>query len=148
MTIQIRIAGIGGQGIKYAGRILGKAATESGFSASQIVRYTPATRGGLIFTDIVISEDPEGIANPFIETPNMFCAMARSAWEAFADEIPEFCHVIVDRDVVGDVPPKGDPFEAVGFTSVSPNQSSTNMVLLGYLCHNLEIGHESFEEAL
>ncbi|MFW9914577.1 MAG: 2-oxoacid:acceptor oxidoreductase family protein [Candidatus Thorarchaeota archaeon] len=147
MTMQIRIAGIGGQGIKYAGRILGKAATESGYAASQTVRYTPATRGGLIYTDVVISEEAEGIINPFIETPNLFCALARPAWDAFESDIPEFCHVVVDS-IIGDVTPQGDPFEAANFAEISPNPAMTNMVLLGFLCHNLEIGHESFEEAL
>ncbi|MFQ5978403.1 MAG: 2-oxoacid:acceptor oxidoreductase family protein [Candidatus Heimdallarchaeota archaeon] len=148
MTMQIRLAGIGGQGIKYAGRILGKAATESGFAASQIVRYTPATRGGLIYSDLVISEETNLIINPFIERPNLFCAMARAAWDAFADEIPEFCHVIVDKNIVGEVSPRGDPFESIDFAAASPHPAMTNMVLLGFLCHNLEIGHESFEEAL
>ncbi len=145
--MQIRIAGSGGQGIKYAGRILGKSALEAGFSASQIVQYTPATRGGLIFTDIVISEEPT-IINPFIETPNLFCALSREAWSYFVDDIPEFCHVITDKDSIGEVDPKGDPFESVPFTSVAPKTNIVNMVVLGYFCHNLAIGHESFEQAL
>ena len=83
MLVQIRIAGIGGQGIKVAGTILGEAATECGYHASQVVTYTPAARGGPIYSDIQVSDKP--IQYPVIEKPQVLAGLGRMQQESPAE---------------------------------------------------------------
>ncbi len=59
MRIEIVFAGIGGQGIRLMGDILGKAIVERlNMYSSVITRYTPAVRGGPIHVEVVISDEP------------------------------------------------------------------------------------------
>ena len=63
MKTKFRLAGRGGQGIKFAGSFLAKAAMKAQYHTTLTVDYTPSVRGGPIFCDIVISSEP--ISYPF-----------------------------------------------------------------------------------
>jgi Pyruvate/2-oxoacid:ferredoxin oxidoreductase gamma subunit len=65
MKTKFRLAGRGGQGIKFAGSFLAKAAMKAQYHTTVAVDYTPSVRGGPIFCDIVISSDP--IFYPFCD---------------------------------------------------------------------------------
>ncbi|MFX1511405.1 MAG: 2-oxoacid:acceptor oxidoreductase family protein [Promethearchaeota archaeon] len=143
--IKIRIAGIGGQGIKFAGEILGEAATLNNYYATQRVSYTAAARGGPVHTDIIISDEP--IHNPILETPDILCIMAQYALEFFKEEIKASigCLLIVDDIKVRQIDLQDCLILRVDFSSVS---KATNMVLIGFLAHllSLEINSPSNDE--
>jgi 2-oxoglutarate ferredoxin oxidoreductase subunit gamma len=65
MKTKFRLAGRGGQGIKFAGSFLAKAAMKAQYHTTLTVDYTPSVRGGPIFCDIVISSEP--ISYPFCD---------------------------------------------------------------------------------
>jgi 2-oxoglutarate ferredoxin oxidoreductase subunit gamma len=65
MKAKFRIAGRGGQGIKFAGSFLAKAAMKAQYHTTVTVDYTPSVRGGPIFCDVVISSEP--ISYPFCD---------------------------------------------------------------------------------
>jgi len=65
MKTKFRLAGRGGQGIKFAGSFLAKAAMKAQYHTTVTVDYTPSVRGGPIFCDIVISSEP--ISYPFCD---------------------------------------------------------------------------------
>ena len=65
MKAKFRLAGRGGQGIKFAGSFLAKAAMKANYHTTVSVDYTPSVRGGPIFCDVVISSDP--ISYPFCD---------------------------------------------------------------------------------
>jgi Pyruvate/2-oxoacid:ferredoxin oxidoreductase gamma subunit len=65
MKAKFRMAGRGGQGIKFAGSFLARAAMKANYHTSVSVDYTPSVRGGPIFCDIVISSAP--ISYPFCD---------------------------------------------------------------------------------
>ena len=65
MKAKFRIAGRGGQGIKFAGSFLARAAMKANYHTTVSVDYTPSVRGGPIFCDIVISSEP--ISYPFCD---------------------------------------------------------------------------------
>lgn len=65
MKAKFRLAGRGGQGIKFAGSFLAKAAMKANYHTTVAVDYTPSVRGGPIFCDVVISSDP--IFYPFCD---------------------------------------------------------------------------------
>ena len=65
MKAKLRLAGRGGQGIKFAGSFLAKAAMKAHYHTTVAVDYTPSVRGGPIFCDVVISSEP--ISYPFCD---------------------------------------------------------------------------------
>ncbi|MCJ7469430.1 2-oxoacid:acceptor oxidoreductase family protein, partial [Candidatus Bathyarchaeota archaeon] len=56
MKIEIRISGLGGQGIVLAGQILGKAAAYDGKNVVQTQSYGSEARGSAAKSEIVISD--------------------------------------------------------------------------------------------
>ena len=65
MKTKFRLAGRGGQGIKFAGSFLAKAAMKAQYHTTVTVDYTPSVRGGPVFCDVVISSAP--ISYPFCD---------------------------------------------------------------------------------
>jgi Pyruvate/2-oxoacid:ferredoxin oxidoreductase gamma subunit len=65
MKAKFRLAGRGGQGIKFAGSVLARAAMKANYHTTVSVDYTPSVRGGPIFCDVVISSAP--ILYPFCD---------------------------------------------------------------------------------
>lgn len=65
MKAKFRLAGRGGQGIKFAGSVLARAAMKANYHTTVTVDYTPSVRGGPIFCDVVISSAP--ISYPFCD---------------------------------------------------------------------------------
>jgi len=65
MKTKFRLAGRGGQGIKFAASSLAKTAMSAQYHTSVSVDYTPSVRGGPIFCDVVISSEP--ISYPFCD---------------------------------------------------------------------------------
>ena len=65
MKAKFRVSGRGGQGIKFAGSFLAKAAIKADYHTTVSVDYTPSVRGGPIFCDVVISSEP--ISYPFCD---------------------------------------------------------------------------------
>ena len=58
MKAKFRIAGRGGQGIKFAGSLLAEVAMTACYYTTVAVDYTPSVRGGPIFCDVVIGSEP------------------------------------------------------------------------------------------
>ena len=65
MKAKFRLAGRGGQGIKFAGSVLAGTAMKANYHTTVSVDYTPSVRGGPIFCDVVISSTP--ILYPFCD---------------------------------------------------------------------------------
>lgn len=77
---QIRLSGLGGHGVVFAGTVLGKAAISEGKYVSGANAYGSQARGGLTRADIVISDQP--ILFPHILEIDVLVAFAQSAYES------------------------------------------------------------------
>ncbi|MFV2014266.1 MAG: 2-oxoacid:acceptor oxidoreductase family protein, partial [Candidatus Heimdallarchaeota archaeon] len=71
MNLTIKFAGVGGQGIQLAGKLLGQAAFRQGLNVSQGVKYEPATSGGLTTADVTLAKIDTEILYHFIENPDI-----------------------------------------------------------------------------
>ena len=78
--IRIRLCGNGGQGIKFAGSIIGEVAAQKGWGASQVTIYRPSTRGAPIFSDIVLNDKRKTVKNPFFDVPDILLALSNEAF--------------------------------------------------------------------
>ncbi|MFW9995019.1 MAG: 2-oxoacid:acceptor oxidoreductase family protein [Candidatus Odinarchaeota archaeon] len=150
MYVRVRIAGLGGQGIKLCGVMFGHVAVEAGLDAMVTTQYTPASRGGPIDSSIILSDDKK-IMNPFFERPDILCIMAWKSWELHKWNVTPAVVVIYDSDVIPserlDHPAemsRGFPFSS----TAAEHKVVANMVLLGVLAFKLGLGVGEIETVI
>ena len=96
---EIRLGGLGGQGIVLAGVILGTAAAIfDGKNATQTQSYGPEARGGACKSEVVISD--KEIDYPKLERPNLVGVMSQEAFDKYVDDVGSGGIVIYDPDMV------------------------------------------------
>ncbi len=131
---EIRLAGLGGQGIVLAGVILGRAAAiYDGKNATQAQSYGPEARGGACKSEVVISETE--IDYPKVENPDMIGVMCQEAYDKYVDDIKPGGIVIYDPDMV----PKTKPMKGIKVYTVPTMRIAeqtgrkivANMVMVG-----------------
>ncbi len=81
---EIVLAGTGGQGLIMAGILLGAAATQEGYDAAQTQSYGIATRGGVSFSEVVISD--REIIYPRTTMPDVILALTEETFHMFYQE--------------------------------------------------------------
>lgn len=145
MRTEIRICGLGGQGVILAGVILGEAAAKAGYHAVQTQSYGPESRGGAARSEVVVSSDP--VDYPRVTEADVIVALSQPAYDKYASEIREGGLVVVDEGSVDAPDTLTLPFtltaEKVGHKIV------TNIVMLGYLGARLDfLDMETLEEAV
>ena len=96
---QVRICGLGGQGIILAGTILGYAGINDEKWVAGSNSYGAAARGGLCQADVVISDKP--ISFPHITEADILIAMYQSAYNRYIGDVErENGIVIYDQQMV------------------------------------------------
>lgn len=78
--MEIKLCGVGGQGMGLAGRLLGQAAMRAGLHATETTAYGVESRGGLSNADVIISPDP--ILFPEVRRPDLILLMASKGLKA------------------------------------------------------------------
>lgn len=131
---EIRLGGVGGQGIALAGTLLGKAAAlHDGKQAVFTQTYGPEARGGASRADIIISDEP--IAYPFVQRPHILAVLFQEAYEKFRPQLLPEGMLIVEENLVS---LRGNDAAAVRLPAIRiaeelGNKLAANIVLLGYL---------------
>ncbi len=135
MTTQIILAGFGGQGILFAGKLLAYAGMLKGKEVSWLPSYGPEMRGGTANCHVIVSDEP--IASPIIQTPDVLIALNGPSLEKFIDTVAPGGVVIYDSSLISTKIERDDitvvPIAATQ-TAVDMNASTlANMVTLGKL---------------
>ena len=94
----ILLAGFGGQGILFSGKVLAYAGLVEGNEVSWLPSYGPEMRGGTANCSITISSEP--IGSPLIINPNIFVAMNLPSYEKFIADVETDGIVIIDSTLV------------------------------------------------
>ena len=68
---QIVIAGFGGQGLLFSGKVLAYAGLLEGRELSWLPSYGPEMRGGTANCNVILSDTPVG--SPIVQHPNVLC---------------------------------------------------------------------------
>jgi 2-oxoglutarate ferredoxin oxidoreductase subunit beta len=150
--VQIKIAGVGGQGLGLSGFIMGRAAAI--FDENNAVytqEYSPEARGGASSSSLVVSE--RQINMPYVTRPDILIIMAQQAWEKYVKEITPGCSVLVDEDLVEmRGMPEGAKVYKIPCTRMAEELGRTivaNIVMLGYFSSLFDcISLEAMKEAL
>ncbi len=135
MTDNIIIAGFGGQGILFAGKILAYAALLKGKHLSWLPSYGPEMRGGTANCHVIISDEPVG--SPIITAPNILISMNKPSLLKFVDDVVTGGTIIYDKTLIDCDVERTDvtvsAVEATGIATREAKSNMANMIMLGAL---------------
>ena len=96
---QIKVAGLGGQGLGLLGLIMGRTASIfEGYNAVYTQEYGPEARGGASSSGLVISSD--AINMPYTTEPDNLVIMAQGALRKYRKDIRKDSTIFIDKDLV------------------------------------------------
>lgn len=133
-STEIRLGGVGGQGIALAGTLLGKAAAlHDGKEAVFTQTYGPEARGGASRADIIVGE--RHIAYPFVTRPDILAVLFQEAYEKFRPDMKPDGLLIMESDLVNPRPEDADAVRlpAIEIARELGNKLAANIVMLGYI---------------
>ena len=133
MTFETIMAGFGGQGLLFSGKVLAHAALIEGKELSWLPSYGPEMRGGTCNCSVIVSDDPVG--SPIIAHPNILMVMNEPSLDKFEPTVAPGGTVFVDSSLIGRKVARGD-VEAVYIPATQMARdmeaaSLANMVILG-----------------
>jgi len=98
MTHNILIAGFGGQGVLFAGKVLAYGGLCDGKEITWLPSYGPEMRGGTCNCSVCVSDEP--IGSPLVTNPDILVAMNRPSLEKFIGSVVPGGTVIVDSSII------------------------------------------------
>ncbi|MDY3030728.1 MAG: 2-oxoacid:acceptor oxidoreductase family protein [Clostridia bacterium] len=94
----IILAGFGGQGILFAGKILASAAMLKDRELSWLPSYGPEMRGGTANCHVKIDDEP--IGSPIVTEPDVLIAMNRPSLDKFENEVSAGGMMFIDSSLI------------------------------------------------
>lgn len=132
-TASVLLAGFGGQGILFAGKVLAYAGLLSGKQVSWLPSYGPQMRGGTANCGVVLSD--EEIGSPLVLHPDYLIVMNQPSFDQYAPQLAEGGQVILDSTLVT---PQNRPSACVDATRLAQQNALpglANIVMLGKFLH-------------
>lgn len=127
------MAGFGGQGILFTGKILAHAAMLKNKHLSWLPSYGPEMRGGTANCHVIISD--ESVGSPIITSPNLLIVMNKPSLDKFEDTVVSGGTVFVDSSLIDRRVERGDIksiyIAATQMADDCGRKSLANMVMLG-----------------
>ncbi len=149
--LNLLLAGFGGQGILFAGKLVAYAGLIEGRELSWLPSYGPEMRGGTANCSVCLSDEP--IGSPLVTEPDVLVAMNQPSLDKFIGDVAPGGVVIVDSTMVPNVPERSDvTIHRVPATQLAEEnglKGLANVILVGKLLS--EIGFccpSALEEAI
>lgn len=98
MNYNILLAGFGGQGVLFAGKLLAYCALMEDKEISWLPSYGPEMRGGTCNCSVCISDEP--IGSPLVTEPNVFIALNQPSFDKFIGKVKTGGKAFVDSTLV------------------------------------------------
>ena len=148
---EVRISGLGGQGVVLAGQILGKAAAYNGKNVVQTQSYGAEARGSVAKSEVIISDGKIGF--PMVRKCDILIAMSQEAVEKNIKDLKEKGILLVDGDAVKKIPETNVRIFKIPATEIAEKMFKAkiyvNMIMLGALTNITKIVNEkSFTRAI
>lgn len=147
----ILIAGFGGQGILFAGKLLAYIGLLAGKEVSWLPSYGPAMRGGTCNCSVCISDNP--IGSPLVLAPDVLIAMNTPSAARFIPTVKPGGAAILDSTLAVVEQPRNDIetflVPATALAGERDLSGMANIILLGKLLSVTELASpEIIEKAL
>jgi len=98
MTTQILIAGFGGQGVLFAGKLLAYKGMYDGKELSWLPSYGPEMRGGTANCSVIISDTPVG--SPIVDDPDVLMVMNLPSLDKYENAVVKGGKIFVDSSFI------------------------------------------------
>ena len=151
--VEIRLTGLGGQGVVLSSVILGRAASVyDKINAIQTETYGSDMRGGDVCTEVIIAE--ERIIYPVINNPDILIALDQKAYNNNFNDLKADGIIITDSDLVNVSSLKKGIIHYHGsFNKIAIEQlkkkAVANIIMLGFLQEKTKIvSLNSIEKAI
>lgn len=132
-TTSILIAGFGGQGTLFAGKVLAGASLEKGLEVSWLPSYGPEMRGGTANCSVIVSDSPVG--SPIVSHPDVLIALNKPSFEKYEKVTAPGGKIFVDSSLVDSRSARTDIdvfyVPATELAQKAGNASLSNIVLVG-----------------
>ncbi|MEA2070383.1 MAG: 2-oxoacid:acceptor oxidoreductase family protein [Asgard group archaeon] len=135
--INIMIRGIGGQGVKLAGTIIGQAAVYDGRDAAQSMKYGSAITGGETRSEIKVST--ERILYPKVTTIDVYVALTQEDLENYFDATIYMAAQNVAKKIPDKIKDKIILAPMIEIAEKIGNTQVANLVLIGILAQLFNI---------
>lgn len=139
------MAGFGGQGILFLGKVAANAGLYDGKEVSWLPSYGPEMRGGTANCSVCISDEPIGC--PLVSAPNVFVAMNLPSYQRFIDAAVPGAQVFLDSSLIHEKTARKDVsvfyLPATGLAEENGLKGLANIILLGKVLK--ETGFCSYE---
>ncbi|HUL61037.1 MAG TPA: 2-oxoacid:acceptor oxidoreductase family protein [Anaeromyxobacteraceae bacterium] len=132
---EIKVGGLGGQGVILGGIIIGKAAALFDGKHSCLTQaFGPEARGSACSAQVVVDSDP--ILYPYVHRPHVMVTMSSDAFTKFSPELREDGILLYEEELVQ---PKGLPagvkafgIPATRFAEELGKKMVLNIVMVGF----------------
>lgn len=148
---QIVIAGFGGQGLLFSGKVLAYAGLMEGRQLSWLPSYGPEMRGGTANCNVILSDSPVG--SPIVDTPDILMVMNTPSLDKFENAVQPGGTIFLDSTLIGRKVERTDVTTYyVPATQMANDMGApalANMILLGTLVqHTGCVSDEMLEAGL
>lgn len=133
--MRIILAGFGGQGLLFAGKVLAHTGLIDDRHVSWLPSYGPEMRGGTANCSVVLSD--EEIGSPLIVEPTHLIAMNQPSLDKFAEAVVPGGMILVDSTLINHMTDRTDvkviPVPATKIAEDNGIKGLGNIVLVGKL---------------
>ncbi len=98
MNKQILIAGFGGQGVLFLGKLLAYAGLIEDKQVSWLPSYGPEMRGGTANCSVILGD--EKIGSPIVDKPDILIAMNAPSFEKYKDSVKPGGQIYIDSSLI------------------------------------------------
>jgi 2-oxoglutarate ferredoxin oxidoreductase subunit gamma len=133
--VEVVLGGQGGQGIQFAGIVLGQACAEAGHQVASSASYGPEVRGTFIHSEVIISD--EQITYPLALCPQYALVLSQEAYDRLWQEMAADGLVLLDPGAVtpsSEAQQRHCPVPALDTAVGTGHPEVVNMVMLGAFC--------------
>ena len=99
-TTQILIAGFGGQGVLFAGKLIAYKGLLEDKQISWLPSYGPEMRGGTANCSVIVSDTAVG--SPIVSKPDVLVAMNLPSLKKYESEVVSGGTIIVDSTLIAE----------------------------------------------
>ena len=151
MMTETILAGFGGQGILFAGKMLAYFGLMDNKEVSWLPSYGPEMRGGTCNCSVCISDNE--VASPLVNEPEILIAMNTPSLEKFVDSVKPGGTIVVDSTMVDATVERTDVntyyIPATQLATDNELPGGANIILLGKVFKETGIvSAETFKKAI
>jgi len=137
--LNMLLAGFGGQGILFAGKLIAYAGLIEGRELSWLPSYGPEMRGGTANCSVCLSDEP--IGSPLVLEPDVLVAMNQPSLDKFAGAVVPGGKIILDSTMISRLPERDDvavyPVPATQLAEEHGLKGLASVILVGKLLREI-----------